>query len=695
MLHIFHWASPPINCRRRIRERTAMRHKPRDYTPRLEVLENRRLLSITVNTLTDELDGSILDGDISLRDAIAAAHSGETINFSPALTSGGPATIQLTGQLLIDKNLTINGPGAPLLSLISTSRKFYVDDGNGVADKSVAISGLTLTGGNLSAHGAGIRNAEILTLTESAITGNTTSARREGVGRYMRIVAFDGGGIWNTGNLSVIASNVSDNRASKNGGGIWNSGNATITQSVILGNATTGGGTSQYATSGGGGIWNVGELAVTNSTISGNSTARDGGGIRNTYNLIVTSSTIDGNSASQGGGIWSSTDLTDYQTTILSSTISGNTAKSSGGGLQNSYGLTVIEFSTITANQAQPGYGSGIVSESGNNTRTQIRSSIIAGNVHSDADVDSTFGGPNPFRSDGYNLIGTGNTLGRFNQTGDQKNVTNPLLGPLADNGGTTSTHALLVGSPAIDKGQPTAAAGSDGVPTFDQRGGPFGRVYNGDAAGGARIDIGAFELQPRIGPALPGDYNASGTVDAADYIVWRKSMGSNVAAYSGADGSGNGVIDQVDYDVWKANFANSLSAPAADSGASAVKADGEQANLKQPSKELPTTKSLPAARDAAFATLGEWRPARAAASIARTALPTVVVDVAINDLMLLRLHRIDPARCEASAKNSDHSAEDAELEGVFYHSRQMRTVLLQYGRESIRMHCIRGLVRM
>ena len=49
---------------------------------RIEPLEDRRLLSITVNTLVDELDGSILDGDISLRDAIAAAPSGETINFA-------------------------------------------------------------------------------------------------------------------------------------------------------------------------------------------------------------------------------------------------------------------------------------------------------------------------------------------------------------------------------------------------------------------------------------------------------------------------------------------------------------------------------------------------------------------------------------------------------------------------------------
>jgi hypothetical protein len=142
--------------------------------------------------------------------------------------------------------------------------------------------------------------------------------------------------------------------------------------------------------------------------------------------------------------------------------------------------------------------------------------------------------------------------------------------------------------------------------------------------------------------------------------------MGSNVAANSGADGSGNGVIDQVDYDVWKANFANSLAAPGVGSGKCAITADGDQVTPEQLSQELPTTKFLPAARDTAFATLGERRLARPAASIARMALPTAVVDTAISDLLLLRQHRIDPARYEASA-NLVRPAEDAKREGSFF----------------------------
>ena len=72
-----------------------------------------------------------------------------------------------------------------------------------------------------------------------------------------------------------------------------------------------------------------------------------------------------------------------------------------------------------------------------------------------------------------------------------------PLLGPLADNGGPTLTHALMPGSPALDAGDPAAVAGMNGVPEFDQRGAPFTRVYDVDGVGGPRIDIGAYEAQP------------------------------------------------------------------------------------------------------------------------------------------------------------------------------------------------------
>ena len=55
------------------------------------------------------------------------------------------------------------------------------------------------------------------------------------------------------------------------------------------------------------------------------------------------------------------------------------------------------------------------------------------------------------------------------------------------------------------------------------------------------------------------GDYNHSGTVDAADYSVWQDTRGQAVVPFSGADGDGNGIVDDLDYSVWKANFGKTL----------------------------------------------------------------------------------------------------------------------------------------
>jgi hypothetical protein len=98
--------------------------------------------------------------------------------------------------------------------------------------------------------------------------------------------------------------------------------------------------------------------------------------------------------------------------------------------------------------------------------------------------------------SDGYNLtndagvLNTNGGTGGFNGPGDQLN-TDPILGPLQNNGGPTFTHALLKGSPAINAGDPNFSP----PPFFDQRGPGFDRVVNG------RIDIGSFEVQPQGTP--------------------------------------------------------------------------------------------------------------------------------------------------------------------------------------------------
>ena len=292
----------------------------------------------------------------------------------------------------------------------------------------------------------------------------------------------------------------------------------------------------------------------------------------------MTASTINNNVAAYGGGISSYTDsnFLTTQTQIINSTISANQASVLGGGIYNGNGLTVIQFSTITYNVAPVGSGSGVASVGDAQTLTAVYSSIIAGNLGSDVDVINAES--NTFDSAGFNLIGTGNATGAFGASGDQ--VIDPddlLLGPLADNGGPTWTHALLPGSPAIDAGDPGYVYNPN---DYDQRGAPFARVADGDGAGGERIDVGAFEVQVPPLPLLFGDYNQNGVVDAADYTVWRNNLGANIALPNEDPDQTPGWVTAEDYDVWKAHFGQTLPLG---SGGAAIASVAETMTRPQP----------------------------------------------------------------------------------------------------------------
>ncbi len=430
---------------------------------RIEPLEDRRLLSITVNTLVDEADGSIVDGDVSLRDAIAVAASGETIDF---LVTG---TINLTGlgDLVINKNLTIDGPGASLLTIRAFDpsaavrdgrRVFNVDDGNLATFKDVSISGLTLSGGDVNSAGGAIHNvAENLSIYACTISGNH---------------AVSGGGVRNSaGHLSVTGSTISGNTVLSNGAGIESSG---------------------------------GTLSVAQSTISGNTSPSggSGGGIFSSSTATIDSSTISGNSANYGGGV--NHIGVGILTTITNSTISGNSARRDGGGVGAFYSDVIVRHSTITGNRADSdnngtGNGGGVYVTSTLSNAT-IDHTIVAGNLRQVSARDDVFGAI--VASSAFNLVGvdtglTGISNGtNGNQIGTGASPIDPLLSPLADNGGPTMTHQLLTGSPAIEAGDPAAVAGVGNVPLFDQRGAPFARVADRDGDGTSRVDIGAIERQ-------------------------------------------------------------------------------------------------------------------------------------------------------------------------------------------------------
>jgi hypothetical protein len=395
--------------------------------------------AITCGTGSTVVTNTNDSGDGSLRCAIASAFTGSTITFN--LTT--PAAIMLTsGQLTVDKSVSIQGLGAKVLTVQRSTaggtpnfRIFEIKSG-----VMVAISGLTITNGRApdggndqsGGDGGGISNAGNLTLTAVTVRGNRTGNGGFGVNG-------------NGGNGGT-------------GGGIFNAEGAalTVTTSTVSNNRTGDGGNSAFISSGaggaGGGIYNslMSTFSVSNCTISGNQTGVNedgdpgsGGGIYNagTTTLSVNNCTITGNSAGNGGGIDA---VGAILPTVGSSLIAGNSASSG------------------------PDFKGSVTSQ-------------------------------------GYNLIGDATSSSGFtqstDQTGSQASPLNPGLEldamnkpRLKDNGGPTPTIALLCNSPAVDKGKNFTSA------TTDQRGAGFARTFDNpiiaNATGGDSSDIGAFESQ-------------------------------------------------------------------------------------------------------------------------------------------------------------------------------------------------------
>ncbi|WP_341525829.1 choice-of-anchor Q domain-containing protein [Nostoc sp. UHCC 0302] len=247
----------------------------------------------------------------------------------------------------------------------------------------------------------------------------------------------------------------------------------------------------------GGGIINFGTLTVSNSTIRDNS-ANYGGGVYNNGTLTLNSSTINSNSAYQGGGIYNSGILT-----VNNSTISANSA-GQGSGIFNANTLTVTN-SSITFNTGYTNFEDEFVAGIYNiSYAVTVKNSIIAGNSYAlfeNPTKTFNFDVAGRFISNGYNLIGNISGSSGFNSS-EQLGVpiSEVLDTTLQDNGGKVKTHALLVGSPAINAGnnadvpQDTSDLDSDGNTTepipFDARGVGYQRISEGT------VDIGAFEQQ-------------------------------------------------------------------------------------------------------------------------------------------------------------------------------------------------------
>lgn len=409
-------------------------------------------------------------GSGSLRNALGNANSGDTIDLTQLSCSQITLT---TGSILFDQTtITLQGPGAKYLSINGGDTYApLLHSGGG----SLYINDLTVEHGTKyftdaqtdDARGGCIFSSGSVFLSDSTVSycavNNTSSTH-----------VAKGGAIYAYVGVSLSNSSVTNSKALGPGwgGGIYSPGFVDVTDSFIGGN---------YSYEKGGGVYALDGLNVKYSTIDSNKAHYSAGGAFASGNVLITNSTISNNVADgRGGGVFiSEGSSATVAPTILSSTVSGNNAYWGGGVFVTDYLGAFdarIANSTIAFNHSYnfTKYGGGLYAHG----PVDLESTIISNNTYA--------GGSNPDDVGGQATITGANDLIGYSTVhvpSDTILLQSPRLGPLAFNGGTTQTHMLLSGSPAIDAGNDAASV------SFDQRGDGYPRVI------GSAADIGAYEL--------------------------------------------------------------------------------------------------------------------------------------------------------------------------------------------------------
>ena len=410
--------------------------------------------------------------------------------------SGGQRVPDFPASTLFVTNCDDDGPGS-LRDVLAQASRFDTIDLYGLS-----CSLITLTTGELSTDLDDVTLAGNVTISAGGAS-RVLSHLGTGTLGLFGLEFSDGQVIANPANGGCIRSqgNVSMNRvvvhdchlysmqgapgSSARGGGVYARGTAFLDHSWIFNNSILPA-IGSYSYGEGAGVHAYENVFLEDSTISGNviygsSSYASGGGFSTRGGAGIAYSSIAGNRAQfAGAGRFGNPQTTSE---IRNSTVSGNAGFEAGGIVSND-AILRVRNSTIVFNTAQrsgDGYveGAGILAL-GDQEYLSLRSSIVAMNtaagVPDDVCVHQVF--PN-------GLIGFANLILTANVALPHDTIqTDPLLAPLADNGGPTLTHALLPGSPAIDAGNNYLF-----IP-YDQRGEGFPRVS------GNRADIGAFEFQ-------------------------------------------------------------------------------------------------------------------------------------------------------------------------------------------------------
>ena len=261
------------------------------------------------------------------------------------------------------------------------------------------------------------------------ISGLTIQNGKAAIGQP---IGYGGAGILNPieGNLTLSKSILTTNQADFTGGGLDNAGTAALFDVTISGNSAEIGG----------GVFSNGTMSLNGITFTGNTATQNGGGLDNNKTATLTNVTFSGNTAPVGGGIHN-----DQELTLINTTLYANSTA-----IANELAGSIVFKNTIVANSTD---GDNCTSEG-------------AFTPKGDYNLDS---------GESCNFIGANDLTN-----------TDPLLGALQDNKGSTWTHALLEGSPVIDKGD------NSDCPSTDQRG--AARPADGDDDGSNVCDMGAFE---------------------------------------------------------------------------------------------------------------------------------------------------------------------------------------------------------
>ena len=308
--------------------------------------------------------------------------------------------------------------------------------------------------------------------SEIVFQGNNATIHRVSIDAF-RIFCVS-----STGVLSLADMEVSGGQAQDWGGALMNYGSSSLTRVVVSRNKSADGRSC-------GAIANRGTVTITDSILQENETGwgSSGGALCNPTTATLVRTTVSQNIAHYAGGGISNTGTL----TLTNSTVSGNTAAYYGGGIRNAGGGTVILNNSTVANNAG-NLGSGISNGDGtaNAGTVTLRNSLIADSINGDDCLGVIAVEGNSFIENpgACSIVGSGTLNGGFD----------PMLGPLADNGGPTFTHALLAGSPAIDAVPVASCTDTAGNPlATDQRG--ISRPK------GIACDIGAFETSNNAPP--------------------------------------------------------------------------------------------------------------------------------------------------------------------------------------------------